>query len=169
MREFHAGFQRPHTPEALHLLVPGFRLRAQFDLLNVNVFFGRPELGQELVIGHLGHGPRFGAHLAGVEVIVDGVGVAHLVVLVLRVVANLPEQAVRGHGAAVVHPYVALPGGPRTAAAARERDGQSHVSKRPPFSPAAAQHASHAKSCRTTSNETRLAIINETHAQQNKL
>lgn len=35
----------PHTPEALYLLVPGSPLRAQFDLLYVNVFFWRPELG----------------------------------------------------------------------------------------------------------------------------
>lgn len=37
-------FNAPHTPEALHLLVPGSPLRAQFDLLYVNVFFGGPEL-----------------------------------------------------------------------------------------------------------------------------
>lgn len=50
----------------------------------------------------------FDAHLASVDIILDGVSIAHLIVLTLRFIINLPEQAVSGHGLAVVHPHGAM-------------------------------------------------------------
>lgn len=93
-----------------------------------------------LVAGRL----RFDAHLACVEIILDGVGVAHLIVLILRVAVYLPEQAVGGHDPEVVHPHRAVIGGLHFAvadvAAARERQPITQRN----FS-AAQQHGSHAK------------------------
>ncbi len=88
----------------------------------------------------------FDAHLASIEIILDGVSVAHLIVLVLRVIVQIPEQAVSGDEPTVVHPHrVALR---RTlsptvdAAAAQERRPITCVKR---YFSAVPQHASHAK------------------------
>lgn len=99
------------TPESLHLLVPGSSLRAQFDLLEVKVLLRGPNLRQELVVG-LSSG-RLGsiAHLAGIEVVVDGVSVALVVVLVLGIIVQFLKEAVAGHVPPVVHRHRAALGG----------------------------------------------------------
>lgn len=79
---------------------------------------------------------RFGldAHLSSVEIVLDGVSIAHLIILVLRVIVYLLEQAVSGDVTAVVHPHGAVLGGPRSptvdaAAAAQERQPITCVKK----------------------------------------
>lgn len=48
---------------------------------------------------------QFNTHLACVEIILDGVSIAHLIILILRVTIYLPEQAVGRHDPVVVHPH----------------------------------------------------------------
>lgn len=88
----------------------------------------------------------FEAHLACIEIILDGVSVAHFIVLVLRVIVYLLEQAVGGHEPVVVHLQGAMLGGLHfptvDAAAAQERQPIAHVKR---IFPAAVQHGSQAK------------------------
>ena len=77
-------------------------------------------------------GLGFDANLARIEIILDGVSVAHLVILILGVVVYLLEQALGGHEPAVVHLHGATPEGlrfPTVDAAAQERQPIAHVKR----------------------------------------
>lgn len=84
----------------------------------MNVLLGCPQLGQELVVGGIACRQVSGSHLAGIEVILHRVCVAHLVVLILRGGIRITENAVSGHRGAALGPLF-----PTIAAASREMDG----------------------------------------------
>lgn len=90
-------------------------------------------------------GPAFDPHLACIEIVLDGVGVAHVIVLVLRFIVYVLEQAVGGHESVVVHLHGALFGRLRfpavEAAAAQERQPIIHVRR---LFLQQVQHGSHA-------------------------
>lgn len=92
----------------------------------------------------------FDAHLACIDIILDGVSIAHLVVLVLRVIVCLLEQAVSAHEGVVLHLGRSVLGGLCFPTAARERQP---ITRQKNF-PAAVHHGSHAKRKRYTSSNT---------------
>lgn len=86
-------------------------------------------------------GLRFQAHLACIQIVLDGVGVAHLIVFVLGIIVYLLEEAVSTHVFEVVHLHGATLGGLSFPTAARERQPVKHVKT---FS-AKVQHGNHEK------------------------
>lgn len=61
------------------------------------------------------------AHLACIQIVLDGVGVAHLIVFILRIIVHVLEKAVGTHVFEMVHLHGTTLGGLRFPTAARER------------------------------------------------
>lgn len=76
---------------------------------------------------------RSEAHLACIQIVLDGVGVAHLIVFVLGIIVYLLEKAVGTHVFEVVHLHRAALGGLCFPTAARERQPVKHVKKKKGF------------------------------------
>lgn len=111
-------------------------------------------------------GLGFDAHLACIEIILDRVSIAHLVVLVLRVIVYLPEQAVGGHAPAVVHPHRTVHGRQLChtvdVAAAQKRQPITRVKRifQQQYSTAVTQRGAYSSGT-TTSNEMLQGLANQ--------